>query len=73
MKALIRNKTMCWKEQPQATLEALIVPVLKAVNAKYEETKLAYNQLTKSQRMERIRHATSLEAVVMCVVSENQK
>ena len=28
---MIKNKTISWKEQPQATLEAIIVPILNQI------------------------------------------
>ena len=35
--SMIKNKTISWKEQPQATLEAIIVPILNQLDSLHVE------------------------------------
>ena len=68
LNAIVRNRTICWEEQPQATLESLFVPVLKIVNTMYDEKKkgTVYMQGYYKGRFDQI-----FESI--CTQNENQK
>ena len=67
---ILDNETICWKEQPQEILEAIIVPILQVISFKYDEKK-ATNQ-KKSIRPTDTLYGCSLECATSVLV-RNQK